>query len=54
MNMIRKGQVRWLPKGDIAGQAAFVGRTVRTDDAVIARSTIGFPIRISSSLQHSR
>ena len=26
MNMIRKGQVRWLPKGDIAGQAAFVGR----------------------------
>ena len=25
MNMIRKGQVRWLPKGDIAGQAAFVG-----------------------------
>ena len=26
MNMIRKGQVRWLPKSDIAGQAAFVGR----------------------------
>jgi transposase-like protein len=26
MNMIRKGQVRWLPKNDIAGQAAFVGR----------------------------
>jgi transposase-like protein len=26
MNMIRKGQVRWLPKDDIAGQAAFVGR----------------------------
>jgi hypothetical protein len=24
MNMIRKGQVRWLAKGDIAGQAAFV------------------------------
>ena len=23
-NMIRKGQVRWLPKGDIAGQVAFV------------------------------
>jgi hypothetical protein len=22
--MIRKGQVRWLPKDDIAGQAAFV------------------------------
>jgi transposase, IS6 family len=25
-NMIRKGQVRWLPKNDVAGQAAFVGR----------------------------
>jgi len=24
MNMIRKGQVRWLAKGDIAGQAMFV------------------------------
>jgi IS6 family transposase len=24
MNMIRKGQVRWLPKGDIAGQVAYV------------------------------
>jgi transposase, IS6 family len=26
VNMIRKGQVRWLPKHDIAGQVAFVGR----------------------------
>jgi hypothetical protein len=24
MNMIRNGQVRWLRKDDIAGQAAFV------------------------------
>ena len=24
--MIRKGQVRWLPKDDTAGQAAFIGR----------------------------
>jgi IS6 family transposase len=24
INMIRKGQVRWVPKGDIAGQLAFV------------------------------
>ena len=24
--MIRKGQVRWLPKDDIAGQAAFIER----------------------------
>jgi hypothetical protein len=24
MNMIGKGQVRWLAKGDIAGQVAFV------------------------------
>ena len=23
INMIRKGQVRWVPKGDIAGQVAF-------------------------------
>jgi transposase, IS6 family len=26
MNMIRKGQVRWLVKNDIAGQVAFIGR----------------------------
>jgi hypothetical protein len=26
MNMIRKGQIRWLVKGDIAGQVAFVSR----------------------------
>ena len=26
INMIRKGQVRWLPKDDIAGQVAFVSR----------------------------
>ena len=26
MNMIRKGQVRWLPKDDISGQVAFVER----------------------------
>jgi transposase-like protein len=24
MNMIRKGQIRWLAKGDIAGQVAFI------------------------------
>ena len=24
MNMIRKGQVRWIAKGDIAGQAMFI------------------------------
>jgi len=24
MNKIRKGQVRWLPKGNIAGQVPFV------------------------------
>jgi len=24
MNMIRKGQVRWLPKDDVAGQVAFI------------------------------
>jgi hypothetical protein len=29
MNMIRKGQVRWLSKNDIAGQSAFIERLVR-------------------------
>ena len=24
MHMIRKGQIRWLPKGDIVGQVRFV------------------------------
>ena len=26
VNMIRKGQVRWLAKGDITGQVAFISR----------------------------
>ena len=26
MHMIRKGQIRWLKKGDIAGQVHFVNR----------------------------
>ena len=26
MNMIRKGQVRWLAKGNIAGQMSFIQR----------------------------
>ena len=26
VNMIGKGQVRWLAKDDLAGQATFVGR----------------------------
>jgi hypothetical protein len=24
MHMIRKGQVRWLPKGDVSGQILFI------------------------------
>jgi hypothetical protein len=27
--MIRKGQVRWLPKGDVVGQVLFVNETFR-------------------------
>jgi IS6 family transposase len=27
MNIIRKGQIRWLPKGDVAGQKRFIERT---------------------------
>ena len=26
MNIIRKGQIRWLPKGDPAGQKRFIER----------------------------
>jgi transposase-like protein len=29
MNIIRKGQIRWLSKTDIVGQAQFIGRTLR-------------------------
>jgi hypothetical protein len=28
MNIIRKGQIRWLPKGDVAGQKRFIERTL--------------------------
>jgi len=28
MHMIRKGQVRWLPKGDVVGQVLFVNETL--------------------------
>ena len=28
MNIIRKGQIRWLPKGDVAGQKRFIDRTL--------------------------
>jgi hypothetical protein len=27
MNIIRKGQIRWLAKGDTAGQVRFIDRT---------------------------
>jgi IS6 family transposase len=28
MNIIQKGQIRWLAKGDIVGQARFMKRTL--------------------------
>lgn len=28
MNIIRKGQIRWLPKGDIVGHTRFIKRTL--------------------------
>jgi hypothetical protein len=28
MNIIRKGQIRWLAKGDTVGQARFIERTL--------------------------
>ena len=33
MNMIRKGQVRWLAKGDIVGQVAFITGLLELDVA---------------------
>ena len=27
MNIIRKGQIRWLPKTDVVGQVRFIERT---------------------------
>jgi hypothetical protein len=29
MNIIRKGQIRWLPKTDTVGQMLFIERTFR-------------------------
>ncbi len=26
MNIIRKGQIRWLPQGDVVGHKQFIGR----------------------------
>jgi len=34
MNMIRKGQVRWLPKDDVAGQVAFIERLLGVNTTV--------------------
>ena len=28
MNIIRKRQIRWSPKGDVAGQKRFIERTL--------------------------
>jgi hypothetical protein len=28
MNIIRKGQIRWLPKGHVVGQMRFIERTL--------------------------
>ena len=28
MNIVRKGQIRWLPKADFLGQAQFIDRTL--------------------------
>jgi hypothetical protein len=34
MNMIRKGQIRWLANNDIAGQAVFVSQLLGIPTAV--------------------
>ena len=48
MNMIRKGQVRWLPKDDSAGQAAFIGAPLWADRGV-NRWTQGRPLTFAFS-----
>jgi hypothetical protein len=35
MNMIRKGQVRWLAKGDVVGQVRFIERTFSTSPSFL-------------------
>ena len=53
MNMIRKGQVKGLPKSDIAGQAAFVGTTLWADNGLIADQLR--PLQpLLSRMQHCR
>ena len=48
MNMIRKGQVRWLAKGDIVGQVRFVeeslGSTHSGTPVVTSGSSLACPI----------
>ena len=39
MNMIRKGQVKWLPKDDVVGQVRFVERLF----GIQARSSVNIP-----------
>ena len=39
MNMIRKGQIRWIPKADIASQVMFLDHILRADESVERRPT---------------
>jgi transposase, IS6 family len=39
MNMIRKGQVKWLPKDDVVGQVRFVERPVRSPGLIRASTS---------------
>ncbi len=53
MNMVRNGQVRWLPENDIVGQPEFVERLLGA--AMADGSTRSVPFNVSAvPMQHSR
>jgi hypothetical protein len=54
--MIRKGQVRLLPKGDVVGQIQFIQEILRIENCIIDTAEIGdrFGSPTESFLQHIR
>ena len=35
MHMLRRGQVRWLPKGDVSGQVLLIHQSPRSEARII-------------------
>jgi transposase-like protein len=48
MNIIRKGQIRWLPKADIVGQIRFIERTLGMDVLQVRSETVWYGGRMKS------